>query len=387
MATLVGDVRLEDPVAVGPSPGHDSARLLVWSGDTPLGEIRLPLPVTGLTGADLVAAVRAQLGARPSVSSPGGAPVTRTLISVVVASHERTASLLRCLDSLQRLRHQPSEVIVVDSAPASDRTAQALADRVGGVPLRYLRTDRPGVAHAHNLALARVRTDIVAFTDDDVIVHPNWTAALGGAFTDDDIVCATGLILPAELDTPAQQLIEDLGGYARGFERRRLSTAAPPPDPLFPFTVGRLGSGANMAFRTDWLRGRGGFDAAIGTGTPARGGDDLAAFADVLLDGRVLVYEPGAVVRHVHRRELGELRKIIHSYGYGLSAYLLSTIACRPQALPMMLRRGAGAVRYLAAPASPRNRGKGPGLTLLELAGVLAGPWGYLRSRWRYRDG
>ena len=45
----------------------------------------------------------------------------------------------------------------------------------------------------------------------------------------------------------------------------------PSADPLFPFTAGRLGSGANMSFDRDILRKLGGFDPAIGTGTVARG--------------------------------------------------------------------------------------------------------------------
>ena len=58
-----------------------------------------------------------------------------------------------------------------------------------------------------------------------------------------------------------------------------------------------------MAFATDVLRDLGGFDPALGTGTAASGGDDLAAFFEVLAAGHALVYEPSAVVFHAHRRE------------------------------------------------------------------------------------
>ena len=47
----------------------------------------------------------------------------------------------------------------------------------------------------------------------------------------------------------------------------------------FPFRdVGQLGSGAEMSFRTSELRRLGGFDVALGGGTPSRGGEDLASF-------------------------------------------------------------------------------------------------------------
>ena len=78
-----------------------------------------------------------------------------------------------------------------------------------------------------------------------------------------------------------------------------------------------------MAFRTDWLRTNGGFDPATGAGTPARGGDDLDAFLRVVLDGRTLVYEPAAIVRHYHRRDYASLRRQAYGYGVGLGAYLV----------------------------------------------------------------
>jgi hypothetical protein len=46
-----------------------------------------------------------------------------------------------------------------------------------------------------------------------------------------------------EEHTPAQELLEQFGGCARGFTRRRVDMGAHrPSDPLFPFTTGRLGS-------------------------------------------------------------------------------------------------------------------------------------------------
>ncbi|MGX6608065.1 glycosyltransferase family 2 protein [Micromonosporaceae bacterium Da 78-11] len=400
-AVLLADVHLDAAVpAIPGAPGYATARLLIRLDGVPLGEIQVPLPADGLTPEQVEAAATAALGERiERHRADDSGPARRftrpdrpadTPISVVIGTRDRTESLLRCLASLTRVHHSSFEVLVVDSAPTSARTAEALAGRSWPFPLRYLSTDRPGVAYAHNLALREASGEILAFTDDDVEVDPWWLAALADAFTVEGAACVTGLILPAELDTPAQLLLEEFGGYARGFDRRVFSLADPPSDPLFPFTVGRCGSGANMAFRADWLRGRGGFDPATGTGTPARGGDDLAAFADVLLDRRALVYEPAALVRHWHHREYGQLRTVAHSYGYGLGAYLTATIVRRPRAAAMMMRRAAKAYRYLTAPTSTKNQGKAADfpaeLTRLERIGLLLGPGSYLKSRWHYRD-
>ena len=50
-----------------------------------------------------------------------------------------------------------------------------------------------------------------------------------------------------------------------------------------------------MAFRRDVLLAVGGFDPALGAGTPTGGGEDIAAFTDVMLGGGRLVYEPRSV--------------------------------------------------------------------------------------------
>jgi GT2 family glycosyltransferase len=230
--------------------------------------------------------------------------------------------------------------------------------------------------------------EVVAFTDDDVEVDPHWLSALAETFTDPEVACVTGLILPAELQTPAQLWVEQAGGFCRGYGRRRFSLQDPPDDTAFPFTAGRFGSGANMAFRADWLRGVGGFDPATGAGSPARGGDDLHAFLRVVLDGATLVYEPAAVVRHWHRRQYEGLRRQALGYGIGLGAYLTAAVWRDPTLLAPMARRTAPALKHLLDARSTTNEGKGPDfpreLTWLERAGLVAGPFAYSVSRWRY---
>ena len=99
-----------------------------------------------------------------------------------------------------------------------------------------------------------------------------------------------------------------------------------------------------MAFSLEALQEMGGFDPALGAGTRARGGDDLAAFFDVLQHGYRLVYEPAAVVRHRHAREMAVLERQVHGYGVGLTAYLTSCLAAPP------------AARGLARPARAARR-------------------------------
>jgi glycosyltransferase involved in cell wall biosynthesis len=413
---LVGDLHLDAPLPdLNADGSHRGARLLARLHGRPIGEVVLPLEPRPLPAAELAPQVWSSLGERiaehyaadglapPGQLPPGGLarpalpgcvtardPANAPKITVVVATRDRTESLLRCLASLSRVDYPAFDVVVVDSAPRSDTTEQVLSGRLDlPFPVSYLRVPRPGLALAHNEALPAVTGDVVAITDDDVEVDRDWLAALAAAFAEPDAACVTGLILPAELQTRPQLLVEQAGGYSRGFVRRAYSTAMPSPSPLFPFTAGRFGSGANMAFRTDWLMARGGFDPATGAGSPARGGDDLTAFLKVITDGRTLVYEPAAVVRHWHRRDYEGMRRQAFGYGVGLGAYLTASVAERPALLRAMLRRAVPAARHLLADGSVKNAGRDeafPGeLVWRERAGVMVGPFAYAVSRWRYR--
>jgi GT2 family glycosyltransferase len=294
--------------------------------------------------------------------------------------------LARCLDSLLAGDHPETEIVVVDNAPSDSRSAQLLATRYRG-RVRYEVEPVPGLANAHNRGVRSASGEIVAFTDDDVVADRRWLAAIADAFTTEPGVGAvTGLIMPAELDTPAQLLLERHGGYAKGFERTSFDLAgARPGDPLFPFTVGQVGSGANMAFATTALRDVGGFDPALGAGTRARGGDDLSALFTVLAAGHRIVYEPGALVWHTHARTNDALRRQARGYGIGLGAYLTSALLHRPDLVPHAVRNAPAAARHAFAGGNERNRRRYSGwpasLARAERVGIMTGPIAYGLSR------
>jgi GT2 family glycosyltransferase len=314
------------------------------------------------------------------------------LATVIVATHDRPRYLDACLRSLTRLVYPRYEIVVVDNAPTTDETARLVRETYGDVPnLRYEREDRPGTSRARNRGLARARGEIVAFTDDDAVADPLWLAELVRAFSVcDGVGCVTGLILPSELETPSQVLFEQFGGFAKGF-RRRVYDLGPnrPPDGLFPYTAGKFGSGPNMAFNTAALRDIGGFDVALGGGTPVLGGEDLAAYYGIIRRGHQLVYEPAALVWHAHRDTYAALRHQLFGYGSGLSAFLTKSVVDDPSSIWELLRKVPAGVLYTLHPASPKNRNKTADyprdLLLAELKGMAYGPFAYLAGRRRSR--
>src|SRR6202008_2608445 len=101
-----------------------------------------------------------------------------------------------------------------------------------------------------------------------------------------------------EFETSPQLWMWMASGLNKGYRRRVLDAHAADLPDLFPFRVGVYGSGANLAIRADRYWALGGFDEALGTGTAARGGEDLDLFLRLILAGQPLVYEPAAYLRH-----------------------------------------------------------------------------------------
>jgi GT2 family glycosyltransferase len=298
---------------------------------------------------------------------------------------------LRCVGSIVRDAAGPFEVVVVENRPTSSGVRRALEDRFGAdQPIRYVEESRPGLASARNAGLHAALGDLIAFTDDDVVVDPGWVRSLREAFAaQPEVGCVTGLILPLELETPTQLLVERFASYAKGFLPRNYAIDRTPVDqPLFPYTAGYFGSGANVAFRAEAIREIGGFDPALGTGTTARGGEDLDVFVRVIQSGRSLAYEPRAMVWHRHPADERRLRLRAFDYGTALGAMLTKQLAAGPRRRRIVSLAPQG-VRYFLSPTSRKNAGRTGGfpraLVALELAGVLWGPLAYLVSVLRTR--
>jgi hypothetical protein len=179
--------------------------------------------------------------------------------------------------------------------------------------------------------------------------------------------------------------MEEYGGFCKGFVRRVHSCSDPPPSPLFPYTAGRFGSGANMAFRRSVLGRIGGFDESLGGGTLARGGEDLAVFFSAVAGGCRLVYQPAMLVRHYHHRGYDAVRRVMLGYGMGLGAYLTKTVYDRPTRLLDIARRVPPGLTYLLAGSSAKNRAMSSSypreLRAREYAGLVLGPFAYLLGR------
>jgi O-antigen biosynthesis protein len=378
------------------------ALVLVRLHGAPLGCVEVPLDrgrldraafdrTVATTLADAIAAhMREDVGTAPGRPSC----IERHLrfleraprATVVVASRDGERTLSGCLDSLLALDYPHFEIVVVDNASRGAGVAELVARRRESGRIKYVREDTPGLAVAHNRGLREASGSIVAFTDDDVIVDRRWLAQLAKGFeVAPHVGCVTGPILPLELETAAQLWAEAYWGLGKGFERRIFERRPPHGQHMYPYAAGVFGSGANMAFRASVLRDLGGFDPALGTGRPARGGDDLASFFDVVSAGHRLVYEPTALVRHRHRPDYRSLERQAYAYGSGLAAHVARTMIEEPRRVLEVALHAPRGLAHVFGPQSPKNARRPAdfprALTRAERRGMAVGGLAYMRDR------
>jgi O-antigen biosynthesis protein len=257
------------------------------------------------------------------------------LVTVAVCTRDRPADLRLCLEGLLRLDWPALDLLVIDNAPATDATRSLVA---GGFPtVRYVTEPRPGLDWARNRAIAEARGEIIAFADDDVVVDAGWVRALAAVFEDEpDAMAVTGLVVPYELETEAQLAFEDHRGYESGFHRtwNRVDREAGGRAAVEHGAIGKLGTGANMAYRKRVFERIGGFDPALDVGTVTQGGGDIEMFFRILKEGYTLVREPRAVSFHRNRRTHDELRAQISTWGIGMYSYVVRSCIAYPDERP-----------------------------------------------------
>ena len=341
----VVEVDLGKPLrAIEGLQGYQSVWVIARLHGQPLGKLVLPVTNGCCTATALGQAVVADLkwpmirqhllyalGISPAKAptadklfqlAPNPQSVRHPLVSVAICTRDRTESLMQCLSALQHLDYDNFEVIVVDNAPSSPATYQRVTQEFPHI--RYVCEPRPGLDWARNRAILEAKGEIIAFTDDDVIVDPLWVKAIAGVFVDNaDIMAVTGLVVPHEIETEAQYLFERSGGFGKGFARiyARADTRVGAKAGYTHGGTGRFGTGANMAYRRSVFDQIGPFDTALDVGTPTNGAGDLEMFFRVIKAGYTLVYEPAAMVRHIHRQDMAGLNKQLFNNGVGLFAY------------------------------------------------------------------
>ena len=225
---------------------------------------------------------------------PAGEQARWPAVSVVVCAHDAADTIDDCLTSLAALTYPRVEVIVVNDG-SRDETG-AIARRYPGV--RVIDVPNGGLSAARNVGLGAASGEIVAYTDADVRVDPDWLTYLVQPLLTPDIAGAGGPnVVPADDPWMAQCVARAPGGPTHVMLDDRIAEHVP---------------GCNMAFRRDALLEIGGFNA-----TYLRAGDDVDVCWRLQAKGLRIGFAGAALVWHHHRATVEAFWRQQVGYGEG----------------------------------------------------------------------
>jgi glycosyltransferase involved in cell wall biosynthesis len=121
-------------------------------------------------------------------------------VSVILATYNRSLSLQSTLETFSKLVCPADlewELIVVDNH-SDDATKQVVDQfaKSGGMRLRYLFEKQQCKSAALNTGIAAAQSELIAFTDDDVQLHPGWLVNLVQTFQRFDCAAVAGRVVP-----------------------------------------------------------------------------------------------------------------------------------------------------------------------------------------------
>jgi glycosyltransferase involved in cell wall biosynthesis len=182
------------------------------------------------------------------------------------------------------------EIIIVDNNSA-DRTKDVIEEfrARSGFNVVYAFEEKKGLSHARNCGIQAAQGEIIAFTDDDVIVDKDWLGSIEKTFEENDIACAGGKIVPFWEKSPPPWLKKELYGYIAlldfGDECIRMTRPG-----LY---------GANFAVKSSMFEKYGCFNTTIGrTPTKLYGGEETDFMGLLIRKKEAVYYSPSMVVHH-----------------------------------------------------------------------------------------
>lgn len=227
--------------------------------------------------------------------------------AVVVATRNRGAKIAQLLDSLMASEERAFELVVIDQS-TNDDTRRSVAPFLLDPRVRYEHSTIAGTSRARNRGFALTRAPIIAITDDDCIVPPDWLTRLAKPFHDHPqvgvVYCNVDAVTVAELGhTPNIRFRANQAISAMSMLRAQ--------QPLW--------MGAGMAVRRRVLADVQGFDEQLGPGAPAfQACEDNDIAWRALIRGWWLYENADVAVLHDGFRSLAQLRAHVQRDYYGI---------------------------------------------------------------------
>jgi hypothetical protein len=215
-------------------------------------------------------------------------------ITVAICTWNRSSLLAPTLTKMTGLRVPENttwELLVVDNNSTDDTTA-VITSFEGRLPIRRLFEPKPGKSHALNLGMNEASGDCILWTDDDVLVAPDWLQQYGMALRRyPECAFFGGTIKPWFEGEPPAWLAASFPEIGGVFAALEAPSGFIVNDTVIPF-------GANWAVRADVQR-RFPYDPLLGPrpGSEVRG-EETAVMRRILTAGLIGRWVPEAAVQH-----------------------------------------------------------------------------------------
>lgn len=288
-------------------------------------------------------------------------PENESFVSIIIATRNRGKLIAATVQSILANDYPNFEVIVVDQSD-NQETAQALTQFENDTRVRYIFSQRTGTSYARNLGIAESQGALIAITDDDCEVAPDWLAQLVEAFEfDQKIGVIFGSVLP-----PADW------NWSEGFIPISVLETTELQRNLWEIRKSKK-LGACMGIRREVWQQVHGFDEMLGPGKNLRANEDGDIAFRAVLHGYYVLNTSNFKVTHFGARRNSEIRDLLFGYAFGNAATLLKLVRCRQlKVWPLLLDKMF--LTYLFPVTWNIVRRKRPsGLAMLQ--GFLAGLW------------
>lgn len=167
-------------------------------------------------------------------------------VSLVICAYNEEKYIGACLDyAIKNGKRNLCEIIVVDNA-STDRTEEIASARKG---VRVVREEKKGLTRARQRGYEEAKGDIIAFTDADTLMPPNWTETILDEFKKDtELAVLSGPYVYYDVPKRDQFLVR-LYWYLLAM-------------PVY-WLVGYMAIGGNFAIKKTVLEKMNGFDTTI----------------------------------------------------------------------------------------------------------------------------
>ncbi len=243
-------------------------------------------------------------------------------VSVVVCTRDRHDTIGQAIESIAQCDYPDFDIHIMDQS-TTDGTKQIIDSitpkYAETCPIVYHHLDKAGLSRSYNAGMRVSNGDIIAFTDDDVIVPTDWVQKIVNAFQNDPQVALLygQVCVPKSLEESVRQGVIV---PALTFKNREAIHKGK--------TFKVFGMGANMAIRRTLLSSVEGFDEALGGGGPLRSAQDYDFSYRTYLTGKTILLEPSVWVDHYGTRTQDQWPLTLKNYGIGDGAFYAKHIRC-----------------------------------------------------------